>query len=434
MVQPDCAGVGVSLISLTVPYDFNVKQFFAIFWSLVPYAFLATMIFALFFTQRAGLLFFLFFGLIMVAINEFAVKHVHDETRPSRSCLDSGGFPSGHAMIATLFLTWMTIEVVIHPGWTWKKKTLIIIGLWCTLGPCPPFRHPGGDHSWNQIAGGVVVGFIMGLILFFFNQFVIVRNLESIMKWRLFSFLHIQNDYRPNYEQTKHKGANAPKHAYYPLFSSPKFDSNGLFHGAHLAVMAVTALMGIIGIILGEIKRHKYPNCDRSSGPVGVGVGLWTLIASIFMLLVYINAIRKRNNQTWTKEGMQLFLWLGGFFIFEGFFWNVALVETSREDARNTAQCSDRSDMTLIYAIVWFVLFAVLLVFSVEVYILLALRTVYGWPGGVSKDKSGEAASEDSVPMEERQNAPLTPNTKKMSSIQKTKSGSIIRSRSKQNI
>jgi len=433
MVQPDCDGVGISLISLTTPHNFDVKQFFAVFWSLVPYAVLAVMIFALFFTQRALLLNILILGLIMVILNEFAIKHIHEETRPSRSCLDSGGFPSGHAMIATLLLTWLTIETIIHPGWSIRKKVLVIIGLFCVFGPCPPFRHPGGDHSWNQIAAGVIVGFVMAILIFLFSQFVVVRYLESIMKWRIMQFFHIQNDYRPNYEQTKNKGANAPLHAYVPIFSEPKVNNDALFHIAHIIVISFSLLMGAIGLILGGIKLHKY-DCDRSSGPVTIGVGIWTFFTGLAALFVYINALRKRNNQSWLKEAQQVALWVGGFFAFQAFFWNIAVIETSREDSNCP---SNGGDETYIYGIIWFIVFALLLVFGIEMYILLALRTVYGWPGGISKDRgvNGEDhPSDKSVPMEERSTAPLSPKTssKKSPAIQKTKSGSLIRSRSKQ--
>jgi len=429
MVQPDCDGVGISLISLTVPHNWDVKQFFAIFWSLVPYAVLAVMIFGLFFSQRALLLNLLVLGLIMVIINEFAIKHIHDESRPSHSCLDSGGFPSGHAMIATLLLTWITLEVIIHPGWTWKKKILIIIGLLCVFGPCPPFRHPGGDHSWTQIGGGVVVGFVMGLILFVFSQFVIVRYLEYIMSWKVMAFFHIQNDYRPNYEQTKNKGAKAPKHAYEPIFSEPKVTNDALFHIAHILVISISIMWGIIGIILGLVKKHRY-DCDRSSGPVTIGVGIWTVLFGLSALFVYIMAIRRRNNQSWSYEAVQVALWIGGFLIFEAFFWNIAVIETSREDSNCP---SNGGDETYIYGIIWFVLFAIGLIFGIEMYILLALRSVYGWPGGISKDRGVDGEKgENAVPMDERVTAPLSPKTKKSPAIQKTKSGSIIRSRSKQ--
>jgi len=390
MPQPLCDGVGVSLISLTVVNDMDVKQFFGMFWSLVPYAFLAMLIFGLFFTQRMSLFTLVVFGLIMTAINEFAVKNVHEESRPEHSCLDSGGFPSGHSMISVLYLTWLTLEFIIHPNWTWRKKTIGLIVIWCILAPCAPFRHVGGDHSWNQIAAGVVVGFILGLLLFLFNQFVIIRYLEYIMGWKITRASRIQNDLRPQYQHSKNKGAKAPSTTVEAFPSEQRIKSRAVFSIAHIIVIAINFILGALGIILGSVKNHV-SECHPSSGVVAIGSGIWTFLAAIGMTIIFILSLRKLDNKPWAPELVQGLLFVTGFLIFESFFWNVAGVAVSHQDD----DCY-RGNLTLAYSILWFVVEVILLIFGFWMWFLLDLHHVYGFNKNCVPHPDGKV--HDSVP------------------------------------
>lgn len=50
------------------------------------------------------------------------------------------------------------------------------------------------------------IGVVWGVICWLFTRFLVARFLESIMLWKPVRWLDLQNDYRPNFENSKHEG------------------------------------------------------------------------------------------------------------------------------------------------------------------------------------------------------------------------------------
>lgn len=378
MPQVDCDGVGISLISLTIPHDFDFVQGVAVFWSLIPYAFLAVFFFTFFYTQRVSMFFFVVLGLISAAINEFAIKNIHQEDRPHKSCLDSGAFPSGHASIAALFFVWLVLETIIYKGWSIKKKIFTIIGLTALLGPCAPFRYVDNDHTWNQIAAGTIAGACWGIIDFIVMRLVIYF-LEDLMCIAPFRWLHMRNDIRPSYEGSRHKGTKVPDATNVSDVSTPKNGVNfGLFLFTHILMILILVVLGVLGIILASVKRHDVgTKCDRSSWGVAYGVGILTLTTALFVIAVTILVTLKIKGKNWFPEVVQGLLLTGGCFFFEAFFWNVAGFQASDEDDNCPV---DRSiDPTFAYVILWFVVMFVTWIIMSILAVKIDLRRVYGF-------------------------------------------------------
>jgi len=76
----------------------------------------------------------------MLIFNEFLIKRIVNEARPSDSCVHSPGMPSSHATISIGVMTWYICNVLLAKNIAVKPRSLRILAALVAGIPIPISR------------------------------------------------------------------------------------------------------------------------------------------------------------------------------------------------------------------------------------------------------------------------------------------------------
>lgn len=167
----------VPFFDISIPLAPNALLGFAMFYSLIPYAFILLLLIGWIIAplERAypvaigvNIL-----SLILVAILRASI----DQFRPPDSCVTSFGMPSGHSAVAIGTLVVLLVETIRNTRRykTWKVIALCI--LWTVLLlPVPFARVIIHDHTVMQAVIGSLIGLGIALAVYAFLYWRYVRR------------------------------------------------------------------------------------------------------------------------------------------------------------------------------------------------------------------------------------------------------------------
>eukprot|EP01114_Cavostelium_apophysatum_P023909 TRINITY_DN9171_c0_g1_i1.p1 TRINITY_DN9171_c0_g1~~TRINITY_DN9171_c0_g1_i1.p1 ORF type:complete len:449 (-),score=94.75 TRINITY_DN9171_c0_g1_i1:54-1400(-) len=376
-----CNGVAAHLTSTTIPYDLSFVEFLGVFYTIVQFSYMALLATGMVYTQRFSLGLTFILGLIGSGINEQIIKKITKEGRPFGSCIDTNGFPSGHALVSMYYFVFLTLESIFHPTWKTKKRIIFAIGNAIILIPVGPLRRVLHDHSWKQIGVGMGSGVVWGIISWLFVQFVLVRYLYNIMGWRITQFLHIRNDLRPNFEYSKHEGkkvedAKVPRCINTKRWNIKHHRNPLVVNSFHIGIILMWISVGIIGIVLGFEKERRDQNCDRTSKGVMISCGCLTIITWLLFIPIAVLINRKMKKQDWHPELVQGNFFVIGFLFWQSLFFCSAVFYSTTDDENCPAS---GPDLGMVFAILYVSVTFIFWVFVTLMFFLVDLRRLYGF-------------------------------------------------------
>uniref|UniRef100_A0A7S2EA90 Phosphatidic acid phosphatase type 2/haloperoxidase domain-containing protein n=1 Tax=Trieres chinensis TaxID=1514140 RepID=A0A7S2EA90_TRICV len=177
----------------------DVKSGFMIFWSFVPYAMGVIIIASFIWAMDTCSLFFLMLLGIVAVVNEFILKKIMSQSRPTGSCLyfDSHGMPSGHSAISIGILFYSILEIFIdRPGLSLRKKTALFSAVVFFLAPVPRSRIYLSDHTRSQVGAGAAEGIVMAALWFLFLYKFALPRIDGWIGFPCFRWLGLRNTYR----------------------------------------------------------------------------------------------------------------------------------------------------------------------------------------------------------------------------------------------
>lgn len=159
------------------------EKFLEILWvlgSLFPFIIYLGLLLFIIFGRTSRVLFLMTSFGFMQVINDILLKRNLAEARPTGSCSDSYGLPSGHAAFAACWLTWLVLEwVMFHDKVPFKRSRFHVairtIGI-LVVPIVPISRYYLQYHSVKQICYGLLVGFIWALVYFWVTLTLLHRN------------------------------------------------------------------------------------------------------------------------------------------------------------------------------------------------------------------------------------------------------------------
>jgi len=124
-----------------------------------------------------------FFVLTNILIQQVVcalLKRYFAQARPLGACSTTFGYPSGHSGFASALATWLILEVIMfHDKMPFKTSRFYSILRNCFVGFAPFIpvsRYFLNYHSWEQIAYGLLTGFLCTIFYFGIVTTVLVRN------------------------------------------------------------------------------------------------------------------------------------------------------------------------------------------------------------------------------------------------------------------
>ena len=173
------------------PSSQDLIEIIMILLSATPYptVFLFLCFSAYFRTSRSVLM------LIMLFIENFMVitlKSIIQEPRPNYLCNAEYGYPSNHTCFFTCILFWFICEEIFTPEFFQFKYKLCLIPFAFIYPFILYSRYYLNYHSFDQIVGGFILGFFIGVGWFLLNTKVILCT-DNILKEILIRF-NIENN------------------------------------------------------------------------------------------------------------------------------------------------------------------------------------------------------------------------------------------------
>jgi len=134
-------------------------------------------------TTRSALSIFIF--VVAVLLNEGILKHTIRQPRPVGSCACTYGMPSGHSLLAFLYMTWAILECLLCIStWNIRKRVTYIIFSIVLFAPVPYSRVHLLYHTTAQVVVGLSVGFIFAVVYFLVLRLYLIHKLPAICRWK----------------------------------------------------------------------------------------------------------------------------------------------------------------------------------------------------------------------------------------------------------
>jgi len=376
--QSLCNGFGVEVFAQTFPHDFGPGEAVAIFYGLLAWAAILSVALGTLVTRRVSLILLIIFIGISTIISELGLNNIPipEQKRPPESCVGANSFPSGHTQNSLLMWSYLTLDAIFRANWSIKKKVALIICYIIAFIPQGPMRHVVGDHTWLQIGAGMGIGAALGILFYLFARFVFqIFILEKMMTWKITRFLHIKNDYQPDFHNSKYEGkvysAFIAKHP-------PKAKEPDRWQKLSTAVLLLlnsvapflSFAMGIIGIIFGVFKSRGQ-ECGEETSEILLGVGVFSIILAFLQIAILVIIYLRIEKNRFLPNANQVCWFLISFFWFMGLIWNYCL-----EESVSSSNCP-RSDIAYAYVYAFFVCQVFSLVYMVVLYFALQLWSLF---------------------------------------------------------
>jgi hypothetical protein len=375
----ECPGLGVDLLSQTIPYQFTVGHFFGIFWGLMAWSTVFTFALGFIISRRFTLLLLLIIIVFSTILSEGILNHIPTplQKRPERTCLTSPGFPSGHTESTFTVFIYASLETIFYRDFSILKKIILVILYGIAFIPQGPLRYYIGDHTWIQVGTAIGIGAYLGITYFLFNRFVLQRYLlERIFSWKITKILRIRNDYQPDYHNSVYKGEKVKEDEKSEDKKKPskwRSLSTGQIMLLNSLIPVISACLGIIGIIFGRLKWYS-TDCGPASFQILFDIGVITLFYfltyCVILVIIYLRLKKNMFLGTFNQGCWYLttFLW------FQTLIYLVCLVYSVSNDSKSTCYYSD---LTYIYIFLFSGLQIVMIIYMITIYVVFDLDTLF---------------------------------------------------------
>eukprot|EP01117_Protostelium_nocturnum_P002074 TRINITY_DN12714_c0_g1_i1.p1 TRINITY_DN12714_c0_g1~~TRINITY_DN12714_c0_g1_i1.p1 ORF type:complete len:409 (+),score=69.03 TRINITY_DN12714_c0_g1_i1:110-1336(+) len=381
-------GVGYPhLIVLTVPYNMDFAQAIGVFFSMMPLCLMIFYFFGWVFTRKFIFLILLATGGLASAINQFALKTIEKQYRPTESCLEEDdGFPSGHSVNSTSVLTFLVLTLLFDRyRYSWRKKIILIFIFVVILGLNGPSRYLVRDHSWLQVGVGMAGGVVWGTIVWVIFRFIFQRYiLEKLMCTKFARFLRLVNDLDPDFKHSKYDGKKYQEQldtnkesVKHNTFENPTFEENKKNCRRAIVVHLISALvqivLGIIAIIYPIFQSGIPLDCPRADIGLLISLGCFTVSIGLAQIFIAYLLYQKSKDEKWWPFALKsAMVFLSVLFIIACLYTFLAghAVDKQRCPYQGTSR-------TIAYVISWGVIQFTMLIYWLAAFFLLKLNRLY---------------------------------------------------------
>jgi len=141
----------------------------------------------------------------------------------------------------------------------------------------------------------------------------------------------------------------------------------------HLVIINLNILLGILGIVLAEIKYIWDPNCHQAAPAVMFTIGCMTIFSAFLLTVIAILVWLKLSMMRWFPEVLYYTLYAWGYVLCEAGFWAVTGFATALDDCNAYFSFN----IALFYYIFWLCLEFVFVVFHIIFYYVWHMPKLY---------------------------------------------------------
>jgi len=244
--------------------------------------------------------------------------------------------------------------------------------------PQGPARYVVKDHTWIQIYVAISIGAFLGTIDYLISRFVVQRYLlERIFTWKITRFLHIKNDYQPDFNNSVYKGQKY--NAFAATHEQPTEKEHRWEKLKHWPIMLINCVvpflslcLGIIGIVFGIFKLDGTINCGLATGQLLISTGAITLGYVIFLVGILIVLYLRLEKKKFVPNMNQTCWFLATFLWFQSLVFFICLVYSV-----TTAPACPNSDYSFIYIFLFSATQLAMIVYMITIYFALQLWSLY---------------------------------------------------------
>lgn len=179
----------VGQVTIRLPFQWKLLPILALVYGFLPW--IVPLSFVVFWIKTWHSIFLYAFGVSASTGlgNEVLLKPLFKEPRPNVSAnrhADGSmkmGMPSGHAVNTATLLVWVVLEILMrgrqnHDGTVPLFNLMWLSFMILMLAPVPWARWYIGDHTFRQVAVGMLFGLMFGIFAFHIRQVLIPHAWE----------------------------------------------------------------------------------------------------------------------------------------------------------------------------------------------------------------------------------------------------------------